>query len=164
MKKYLHFICPTDGLELCIKNELDGEHYFLSSLGNSMRFDEDVIEEIEELVITHDIDEICFVLSDNNQPTLEVISGPNFSTMTGLGHFRVRDMGRKEKSLLQQAGHQQFLIASYHLREKVIAFENAFSKELLALLPVSGKVYNRHEGSFCDICPLWIPRQYQAMN
>ncbi len=162
MKKYLHFTCPTDCLELSIKEAFVGEHYFLSSLGNSMKFARDVIDDIEELIFTYDIEEICFVLSDENRLVMDALKNQDFSLLNGLEYF-CDELGSTKKSVIWK-DENHFLVSSYYLQEKVAEFRNALCKELLHLLPISAKIYNRNEGRFREICPSWILDCHFSLN
>ena len=63
MGKHLYFVCPTDNLETVIENHFQNKNYFLSSLGNSLGFSFEVVEEINSLIENKGITEINFVLA-----------------------------------------------------------------------------------------------------
>ncbi len=67
MQKHLYFICPTDYLETVIEASFLEENYFLTSLGNSLRLDSETLGEINGFIESKNINEITFVLSEDNR-------------------------------------------------------------------------------------------------
>ena len=67
MLKHLYFTCPTDHLETVISESFDQENYFLSSLGNSVSFSSEFVNEVSSFIKAHSINKITFILSENNR-------------------------------------------------------------------------------------------------
>lgn len=55
MQKHLYFICPTDHLETVINNTFKQENYYCNSLGNSIKFDSEMVGQINVLIETKNI-------------------------------------------------------------------------------------------------------------
>ncbi len=87
MQKCLYSLCPTDCLETVINNTFRNENYFYTSLGNSVIFSNNTITEIKILISKHRINEVCFVLSNNNHFILDALKNNNFSNIRGLSTF-----------------------------------------------------------------------------
>ena len=66
MEPQLYFICPTDHLEHIINDQLGGVNYFYFSLGNSLGFDVETLEQLSSFLNEKRIENISFVLSDSN--------------------------------------------------------------------------------------------------
>ena len=67
MLKHLYFTCPTDHLETTINKSFEHENYFLSTLGNSVSFSSEFVNEISSFIKANSINKITFILSDNNR-------------------------------------------------------------------------------------------------
>ncbi|QTN39793.1 hypothetical protein HZ996_11775 [Cryomorphaceae bacterium] len=67
MRKHLFFICPTDFLESVVRESFEGQHYFISSLGNAAPMDALEIGEIQRFIEEKEINEITLLLSDDNR-------------------------------------------------------------------------------------------------
>jgi len=87
MTKRLFFICPTDFLETRINNNFKGDNYFVTSLGNSIGLDANQVDQISTLIITKDIKEVNFILSDNNRIIQDANGKQKFSYISGLDKF-----------------------------------------------------------------------------
>ena len=72
MSRHLYFVCPTDNLEKLIEEKYPQENYYLTSLGNSIKFSNDFIVEINGLIEAKGIEKVTFVLSKNNHFILDL--------------------------------------------------------------------------------------------
>lgn len=154
MKKYLNFICPTDFLGSIIRKAFIGEHYFLTSLGNSMIFDRLMLEQIEELLIARGIQSISFVLADDNRFLSDAMGNRLLPTLNGLR--RLCDQVKREKEdseTLWRSGNPQFLISSYYLQGRIEELRLLLSERLIDQFQISAKIYRRQEKVFRDIHP-----------
>lgn len=66
MPCHLFFICPTDFIEGNIRKYFRGDKMFITSLGNSLEIDEELIVDILEMVEGNEISAISFILANDN--------------------------------------------------------------------------------------------------
>ncbi len=152
MRNCLFLLCPTDGLEPIIKNRFNHENYFYTSLGNSFIYDSKTIACIKEIINTHNIKAIYFVLSADNQIILDALGNQDFSDIRGLKNFYKEITVQKEHvEETLYTGNLQFSVLSYHLNKKIKKLE----LELYGLrnhsIKIRAKVYNRQEDLFLTI-------------
>ena len=165
MKKLLYFICPTDGLEPIINNRFKQENYYYSSLGNSIAFDGNVVEQLKKLISTRNIGAIAFVLSSDNRIVLDALGKQNFSDVTGLNNFYTQITRQKEYSEISwQTWNRQFSVLSYHLNQKIKELKGALNEATTNQLEISGKIYNRREHKFNEIHSDLICMEYLSLN
>ena len=69
MHKHLYFVCPSDNLESLIDKKFPQENYFLSSLGSSISFNSDFIEEVNALIELKGINKISILDKKENKCT-----------------------------------------------------------------------------------------------
>lgn len=151
MQKHLYFICPTDHLEPIINENLSGENYFYTSLGNSISFDVDTIVQINKLLEEKNITEITFVLSDQNKMVLDAIKGQDFSGVKGLSCFYYEIMRQKRRSQkLWNGENPQIPILTYYLNKKIEELESQISDWMLEGITINSKIYNIENGVFRD--------------
>ena len=161
MRNSLFLLCPTDCLESNINKTFKRQNYFCTSLGNSFAFEAETIAHIRGLVQKHHIQEIYFVLSEDNQIVLDALGGQFFSDIRGLEEFYGEIRKQKEHSeIVWQRGLHQFSVLSYYLNKKI--------KELNGLLnntiSIHGKIYNKYEDSFNDIYSDLICIEKHSLN
>lgn len=165
MRKYLHFVCPTDHLESVIKYTYKGDHFFLSSLGNSETFDTDSLRQIKKMLEIHDIRQIIFVLSDNNRIVRDALNKQNISKFEGLQSLSKQVIEKKENCELRwQTYDLQFLILSWHLHNKVQSLQYELEEEFHDQLIIQAKIYKRRENTFCNIYSDLIFREDFSLN
>lgn len=165
MKKHLNFICPSDYLEAVIKNTLSGEHYFLSSLGISLAFDERNLRHIKDTLEINDIRDISFILSEDNRFVLDALGNRDHKDQKNLQNFY--DELREEKENcreLWQAYDRKFLILSRYLNNKIKALQDVWDLEYTCRLSIDAKIYNRQEDTFNSIYPALIFREGVSLN
>ena len=68
----LYFVCPTDCLERTLDKNRQ-ENYYVTSLGNSVIFSEEMVEKINSFIESKGIKEITFVLSNNNRCMVSLV-------------------------------------------------------------------------------------------
>lgn len=152
MHRNLYFVCPTDGLEEIINDTFEQENYYYTSLGNSITFDYDVIQNLNELIETKKIEEISFILSDDNPFLLDAIGKKRFVEISGLNNFYNQIIKQKEHSEeLWKTLNKQFLLISYHLNNKIKELKFEISSQVIDQLKINGKIYSKRENSFRDI-------------
>ncbi|MCH2195588.1 hypothetical protein [Kordia sp.] len=165
MKKHLYFICPTDHLEAVINDVSKSENYYITSLGNSIVFDKDTIDEISVLIARKDIDEITFVLSDTNKIILDALDHENFTNIRGLNILY--DEMKKQKEYKQIIWGNRDLrtpILSYHLNQKVYELISKLHHWNLDILKVNAKIYNKQDDIFNDVFSDLIYEKHFSLN
>jgi len=154
MQKHLYFICPTDGLETVLNSEFKQENYFYTSLGNSLEIDIYSLSQLIELVLTKEINQITFVLSDDNCIVLESLKNRCFSERTGFIGFHQQILKQKEDTeVLWKTRSNEFLILSYHLNDKIKELKQAFNSFVGTQCLIAGKIYSKNSNTFTDIYP-----------
>ena len=152
MRKSLFFICPTDNLESSIDNAFRHEHYYISSLGNSISFGEKMMEEIKNLIRNKNISTVTFVLSIENRIIKDALGHQVCSTITGMDDF-YNGVIRNKKQLDEswQMWNPKLFILSYHLKEKIKEFKFQLNSTLLNQLSINGKIYIDQDNIFIDL-------------
>ena len=165
MQKHLYFVCPSDYLETVIDNTFRQENYFYTSLGNSMIFDADTIEELIRLLKTKNIREISFVLSDDNCIVQDALEKQDFSGIVTLNNFYDEVIAhQKHSEVLWQICSRKFLILSYHLNNKIKELKSGLENVYLNNLKINGIIYKRPEEKFYDIYSDLICREFFYLN
>lgn len=84
MHRCLYMICPSDYLEPVINSRFKGHNYFYTSLGNTVVSDEDTLGQIAAIIEENSIQEITFVLSEDNNFVFDALNHQNFIEIRGL--------------------------------------------------------------------------------
>ncbi|MDN5213216.1 hypothetical protein QQ020_14200 [Fulvivirgaceae bacterium BMA12] len=165
MQKHLYFICPTDHLEPIINSTFKQENYYFTSLGNSIVFDTNMVSQLKELLQTKNIQDISFVLSDNNRIVSDALGKQAFSGITGLSNFYNQITRQRENSEeVWQTYNHQFLILSHHLNDKIKELKLCLKQLSVDPPKINGKIYNRHQEVFSDIYSDLICGAYVQVN
>ena len=165
MRRYLNFVCPTDCLESVIADAVSGEHFFISSLGNSVVFDQSMMQQIKELLETEKLSGISFLLADDNRFVLDALGEQNFWELKGLEDFYDQITREKEYSEeLWQMYDNQFLILSNYLNAKIRLLKENLHRLGLVQTDIRAKIYKRQEGMFRQIYPDVMMREYVSLN
>ncbi len=153
MDNMLFLLCPTDSLQSKINTVSKCKNYFYTSLGNSFNFDDKIITEIKELIQKHTINEIYFVLSNDNKIVLDALEGQSFSEIKGLKRF-YKEI-EKDKMLLKiltNTENNNFSIISFYLNKKIKALKHKLEDNLVSQpVKIYGKIYNKEKKSFMNI-------------
>ena len=152
MCKHLYFVCPSDNLEVLIEKNFPQENYFLSSLGNSISFSSDFIEEVNALIESKGIEKITFVLSEDNKFIHDGIKNQNFDNINDLRKLYKNISDHKRlttKVYLEQ--NTQKLITMYLLNQKINEMNLNLSKWLSSKVNVDAKIYSRNNNSFIGV-------------
>ncbi len=154
MLRCLYFICPTDCLEATIDQEFGNRNFFYTSLGNSVDFDSDTLQQVIRLIEKNKIHKVCFVLSHKNRFVLDALGNREFYGIKGLDPF-YKEIGnqvkRSEKSW--QTCDPQFAILSFYLNKKIKELQTNLDTLLSAEIKIAGKIFNKDARSFEDIYP-----------
>jgi len=165
MKKQLYFVCPTDCLETIIDEAFGQEHYFCSSLGNTISFDQEVVGQTIKLIETKEIQEISFVLSSDNRIVLDAIQNQDFSAVRGLEKaYEKLKIQKKHSEMFWQRGDSPYLLLSYHLNNKIKELQKGLNYLLVDPIQVNGKIYHRKKNKFYNIYSDLICVESSAMN
>jgi len=150
--KHLYFICPTDNLETIIENTFSNTNYYLSSLGNTINFDQGFIEEVNAQIRAKGISEITFILFDTNRIILDLYALEEKKSMENIDKFFSNEHKNKEdKTISEQQGvYYSQLIATY-LYSKIRELQLAMSESSHKHLKINGQVYNRKMNIFTEI-------------
>lgn len=152
MHRHLFFICPTDNLESVINVFFRQENFFCTSLGNSVTFKIAEMGQIKEMIIKHNIQEVSFVLSDDNCIISDAIERQVFSEVPMLKNFyRSVDNQKESYRSLLKAQNEQYLTTSYHLQNKIQELKEGLKSLLIDDININGKIYNRKEKNFTNI-------------
>lgn len=152
MHGHLFFICPTDNLELIINVFFKQKNFFCTSLGNSFAFKIAEMGQIKEMIIKHNIQEVSFVLSDDNCVISDAIERQVFSEVPMLKNFyRSVDNQKESYRSLLKAQNEQYLTTSYHLQNKIQELKEGLKSLLIDDININGKIYNRKEKNFTNI-------------
>lgn len=120
MKKHLFFVCPTDNLESIIDLKFKHKNYYLSSLGNSMTFNEEIVNEIDMLIKRFKITEIIFVLGSNNKIINDALADQEFSNIKVLRPlYKEITLQNKLLKALWKPSNIILPIISSHLNKKI---------------------------------------------
>ncbi len=152
MYRQLFFICPTDNLETLVNKTFKQENYFFTSLGNSMVFDIVVVGHIKDLIINKNIQEITFILSDDNLILSSNKRSQDILKIKRLANFNnqiVKQQSYSESLWLSR--NNKSLILSYHLRNKIRELHQGLNSLFIKQLKINAKIYNREKNVFKDI-------------
>ena len=149
MYKHLYFVCPSDNLESLIDKKFPQENYFLSSLGSSISFNSDFIEEVNALIESKGIEKITFVLSDDNKLVHDGIKNQNFGNINDLRKLykNISDHKRLTTKVYLEKNAQK-LITSHLLKQKINEMNMNLSEWLSSKVNIDAKIYSRNNDSF----------------
>ena len=164
MPGHLYFICPTDHLEPVINDVFDQENFFITSLGNSIVFNEDMISEVNELLDLKGIRNIFFVLSDNNRIVLEALE-KEYSEKSGLSElsFKIKRQRKCAEELWNKNNHQ-IVTLSYHLNDKIRELRQELNSIRMDTTPINGLIYDTCEKTFKSIYSNLIQENHVSVN
>lgn len=154
MHRHLYFVCPTDHIETVINNHFPQDNYYLTSLGNSVNLNSCFIEEINLLMETKQINEITFVLSDNNKMILDALKSQDFKNVRGLKKFYdvIVEQKKRIKAIWLESDIQISII-SYYLDLKIRELQTQLSNRSTDVVKISAKIYNGQKNVFNEIYP-----------
>lgn len=152
MKSHLYFICPTDQLESVIDNNFKQENYYITSLGNSIAFDLDMMCVVNDLILLNNIQAISFVLAQDNPVLLNQTKRPDNPEINGLDDlYQQISYQRQCAEVVWQNGDNHFLTLSYYLNEKIKELKMELNIAFQDSLSINGKIYDRGKKSFNDV-------------
>ncbi|CAM1343556.1 hypothetical protein [Tenacibaculum amylolyticum] len=152
MQKHLYFVCPTDHIETVINSTFQEENYYWTTLGNSVSFTRDTIREMYALIVTKNITEITFVLSDDNKIVKDALQKQQFSEIRGLDNFYDKISHQRQfATLLWQTDDPRFPVISRYLLAKIQDLQLSMDSEFSSHVKIGAKIYNRNEQIFKKI-------------
>lgn len=165
MQKQLFFICPTDFIESTINDAFGPDHVFITSLGNSISFDDEMTMTVNNLIAVKTIRHVSFVLSDDNRIVADALTKKSFSDLIDLNKFyRNIDRQKRQCEEVWPPSYHQFLISSYFLNHKLMQLRAELDDETRSRVNLSAKIYKRKEGVFRDICSFSVVRDCVVLN
>ena len=165
MKKAIYFVCPTDCLENEISQTYKGDKFFYTSLGNTFSTNHESMTEIAKLIKDHKIEEIHFILSDQNQIILDAIKDQAFNGVRGLASFYTSIQKQwKESEKVWQTIDQQHFLLSYFLNNRITEMHFQLGAHNVTYVEMIGKIYKRDQGVFCNIYPDLIYKDRLQLN
>ncbi|WP_299060442.1 hypothetical protein [uncultured Polaribacter sp.] len=154
MQKCLFLVCPTDCLERVINKTYNNNHYFYTSLGNSVQFNKENLEAIKKLVLKNKLKKIFFVLSNENNIISDAIEKQNFITTRGLNTLYSEIKKQKNNSkMCSFRGINQSILLSYYLNLKIKELKTKLEKVGVKSVKINGKIYHNLEHKFKNIYP-----------
>ncbi len=149
MEKHLYFTCPTDYLEAIIDRTFEQENYFCNSLGNSIEFRCEELDEIKDLLETKEIRKISFVFSDDNQIVSDALTGQLYSNLSGIDYF-YDDLMRRQNDLrmIWELCDDRIMLLSCYLLDKVEKLRRELDFTVNQRLDIDVKIYHRNEKTF----------------
>ncbi|MCT4583086.1 MAG: hypothetical protein N4A35_16870 [Flavobacteriales bacterium] len=165
MKKHLYFVCPTDYLEAKIEDFYNEESYYYTSLGNSLDLKGENINELIHLIEVKGIDEIIFVLSNENEVVRQIVNKEYYTFFKGFNrlYYKVNKYNSTMAKLWE----------SYDEKDLIAAFLSTRIKEMQAMLQtqmggknikVDGKIFDRVNNQFQAIQPCLFKRKLYDLN
>ena len=165
MQKHLFFICPSDSLEGKINLAYSESNLFISSIGNSIVFDQSTSLEINGLIGKQGIAEITFVLSTDNRIVQDACQEQRFRDVKGMQSFYAEII--KHKELAERTWQSDVpipLVSSMYLQRKREELLSSIDKNLIDHIKVNHSIYCRRESRFQEIAPELLRRTLFCLN
>lgn len=152
MRKHLYFICPTDCLEMEIKNAFGGEPYFHSSIGNSIDFYATNGAEFSAFIESKGINRVIFVLADDNQFLMDAVTEESSKYLKDLDCFyNTITKCKSESDILWKSESRTLPIITQYLENKVGALSANLDGWLLDQIHIDFKIFSSKEHTFKEI-------------
>lgn len=165
MKKHLFFVCPTDNLESIIDLKFKHKNYYLSSLGNSMTFNEEIVNEIDMLIKRFKITEIIFVLGSNNKIINDALADQEFSNIKVLRPlYKEITLQNKLLKALWKPSNIILPIISSHLNKKIKELSLKMRTLSIAQQNMHAHVFDIQKNVFSDINDVSFYREHNILN
>lgn len=152
MQNHLFFICPTDFLEAPINSKFHGENYFMTSLANTIQFDVNQIEKINNLIEAKKIRRISFVLAGDNRLVVDALNSSDFYAIKGMQDFYDQIVKEKNRiELLWKSSNLTSQTISSHLHLKIQELKDQMHSDLLENIEIDAIIYSRQHNSFSQL-------------
>ena len=121
----------------------------MSSLGNSISFSSDFIEDVNALIESKGIEKITFVLSEDNKFVDDGIKNQEFDNINDLRKLykNISDHKRLTSKVYREKNIQK-LVTSLLLKQKIKEMNLNLSDWLISKVNVDAKIYSRNNDSF----------------
>lgn len=152
MHTNLYFVCSTNYLEVPINRSNKTKcNYFYTSLGNSVEFDLKTTNQIINLIRKYNIDEISFVLSNENSIILDALSHQK--------HYNIRGLSVPYDNIYKQKEQSQFFfetahsssVLSYYLNHRIKKLHLELRKSNIGPIKINEKIYDKQINKFITI-------------
>ena len=163
-QKQLFFICPTDHMEPIIDKLYECKNYYYTSLGNSVVFNNYIINQIERLILENNIKEVSFVLANTNPIIEDALKNQNFSDIRALKncyHEIIRQ--KKYSDVFWYKYNRDFVILSHYLNKKIKELQLKLNTPIADQINISGKIYNKQAHVFDDV-NIDLMQEYFSLN
>ena len=165
MQRHLYFICPTDYLETIINDTFISDNYYLTSLGNSMTFSRSTIEQLKLLIASKRINNISFILADNNQIVTNVLAKQSVDLVHDLHAFQHEITSQEKRAVkMWQMQNYQIPVLSYYLTLKVDQLKYQLSNSTLNQVEIDAKIYYRDQDIFNEVSSDLVYHQQFSLN
>lgn len=151
MPKHLYFICPTDHLETTITATFGQESFFYTSLANSTVFDSGSIGQIIGIVEKENINQITFVLSQDNQLILNAIRKHSYPNLQGICHLynaignQISNLNPNEKGIRFES-----FVFSHYLDRKINELRGILNRWFIDNITINALIYSKENNLFFD--------------
>lgn len=161
----LFLICPTDFLEAAIESNFNGNNYFYTSLGNSIKLeDKKTMEQIENFIKEKYISKVVFVLKENNTIISDIMNDYEYGNLLvasnlnkEINHHKFMMSSYNNKSILQK------LCTSGHLNSKVILMLNILEPKF-PNIEIGALLHTETHPYFIDVIHPLVTTVYLALN
>lgn len=153
MKGHLFFVCPTDNLELVINRAFKEDNYYFTSLGNSLEFCQQEVEEINALIETKGIREVTFTLSTNNTIFKNAVENDHVQFNRLKKFYGEISILKQQSMRIWKPDHIQVPIVAHYLNHLIQEIKPILSDWLSDQVKVNAKIYNPTQNSFNDTAP-----------
>ncbi len=165
MKKRLYFVCPTDYLEAKIEASYNGESYYYTSLGNAVDLKGENINELIQLIEAKNIEEIIFVLSNENQVVRQIVNRKYYTFFKGFNRL-YHKVNRYNSTMakLWESYDEEDLISSF-LSTRIKEMQTMLQAQLMGKnIKVDGKIFDKVNNQFQTIQPCLFKRKLYDLN
>lgn len=123
------------------------------------------IESLKNIIRKHNIKEISFVLSNNNDIINDALGTQVFSSIRGLNALYNQIIKQKKHTeILWKNTNNPFSILSYYLNCKIKELQFELGSIINSKLKINGKIYNQIENTFEKIHPELICIEKHYLN
>jgi hypothetical protein len=152
MSKHLYFICPTDHLEMVIKQTFKQEHYFYTSLGNSVVLNSETVGQINNIIESKKIKEVTFLLSVENDIIQAILRNNKYAKVKGMSNFDCLINKHLSNINFNQAIEEiELELISNHLNQKVNAFRLKLNEWFIKRITINALIYYPQKNAFIKV-------------
>lgn len=158
-------ICPTDGIESIVRDQLSEQPYFYTSLGNSLRLDEKNLRQISTLIRKERVKNITVILAEDNRIVLDALDKQHYQEIAGLDQAYSHLQEHKYSSHRNwKEFDSNVMILSCHISHKVKQLKTGLENLVPWPLEIRGKLYSRDSHMIYPIYPDLICTKDVCLN